>query len=58
VLNIAGRYDPLLSLFERGVKGQFLNSVHREILLSDHCPERLVKRLPDTLYLRQTNGSI
>jgi hypothetical protein len=45
ILNIAGYYDPLLSLFDRAVKEQFLNSVHREIVLSDSCPERLVKRL-------------
>jgi uncharacterized protein (TIGR00730 family) len=45
ILNIEGYYDPLLSLFDRAVTEQFLKPVHRQIVISDSCPESLVSRL-------------
>lgn len=45
ILNVAGYYDPLLSLFDRAVKEGFLKAVHRKIGIADNSPERLVKRL-------------
>ena len=45
ILNIEGYYDPLLSLFDRAVTEQFLKPVHRQIVISDGCPESLVSRV-------------
>ncbi|MBV8812592.1 MAG: TIGR00730 family Rossman fold protein [Acidobacteriaceae bacterium] len=45
ILNVDGYYDQLLSLFDHAVDEQFLQPVHRQMLLSDSRPESLVSRL-------------
>jgi uncharacterized protein (TIGR00730 family) len=45
ILNIDGYYDQLLSLFDHAVTEQFVKPLHRQIVLSDSCPESLVRRL-------------
>lgn len=45
ILNIDGYYDQLLSLFDHAVNEQFLQPVHRQIVLSDSNAESLVARL-------------
>jgi hypothetical protein len=45
LLNINGYYDPLLAMADKGVAEGFLRQVHRDMLLSDDDPARLVDRL-------------
>jgi len=45
LLNINGYYDPLLAMADKGVAEGFLRQVHRDMLLSDDDPGRLVDRL-------------
>jgi uncharacterized protein (TIGR00730 family) len=45
VLNVDGYYDPLLEMADRALSEGFLRDVHRNLLLSDSDPERLVDRL-------------
>jgi uncharacterized protein (TIGR00730 family) len=45
VLNVDGYYDPLLEMADRALSEGFLRDVHRDLLLSDSDPERLVDRL-------------
>jgi uncharacterized protein (TIGR00730 family) len=45
LLNVAGYYDALLALADNAVSEGFLRNVHREMLLSDTDPERLLDRL-------------
>jgi uncharacterized protein (TIGR00730 family) len=45
VLNVNGYYDPLLALADRAVAEGFVRQEHREILLSDTDPVRLLDRL-------------
>jgi hypothetical protein len=45
LLNVNGYYDPLLALADRAVKERFLSEVHRELLLVDTDPGRLLKHL-------------
>ena len=45
ILNVGGYYDALLSLFDHAVAEQFLKPVHREIVIADSDPERLVRRV-------------
>lgn len=45
VLNIEGYYDKLLQLFDHALAEQFLKPVHRQMVISDSCPESLVRRL-------------
>ena len=45
ILNVDGYYDQLLALFDHAVAEQFVKPVHREMVVSDSRPERLVKRL-------------
>jgi uncharacterized protein (TIGR00730 family) len=45
LLNVNGYYDPLLAMADRAVNEGFLRGVHRELLLSDTDPARLVDRL-------------
>jgi uncharacterized protein (TIGR00730 family) len=45
VLNVDGYYDPLLQMADRALSEGFLRDVHRELLLSDSDPERLLDRL-------------
>jgi uncharacterized protein (TIGR00730 family) len=45
LLNVNGYYDPLLELADRSVSEGFLRGIHRDLLLSDVDPERLLDRL-------------
>jgi uncharacterized protein (TIGR00730 family) len=45
VLNVNGYYDPLLAMADRAVEAGFVRAVHREILLADTDPVRLLDRL-------------
>jgi len=45
VLNISGYYDPFLAMADRAVDEGFLRDVHRELLLSDTDPTRLLDLL-------------
>jgi uncharacterized protein (TIGR00730 family) len=45
VLNVDGYYDPLLAMADKAVSEGFLRNVHRDMLLSDTDPERLLDRL-------------
>jgi uncharacterized protein (TIGR00730 family) len=45
VLNVDGYYDPLLAMADKAVSEGFLRAVHRDLLLSDDDPERLLDRL-------------
>ncbi len=45
VLNVNGYYDPLLTMADRGVAEGFVRQEHREILLADTDPVRLLERL-------------
>jgi uncharacterized protein (TIGR00730 family) len=45
ILNVEGYYDSLLQLFDHAVAEQFLQSVHRQMVVSDSNPETLVTRL-------------
>jgi uncharacterized protein (TIGR00730 family) len=45
MLNVNGYYDPLLAMADTAVTEGFLRDVHRDLLLSDENPERLLDRL-------------
>jgi uncharacterized protein (TIGR00730 family) len=45
MLNVNGYYDPLLAMADKAVAEGFLRDVHRDLLLSDADPERLLDRL-------------
>jgi uncharacterized protein (TIGR00730 family) len=45
VLNVNGYYDPLIEMADRALSEGFLRAVHRDLLLSDSDPERLLDRL-------------
>ncbi|HTC88079.1 MAG TPA: TIGR00730 family Rossman fold protein [Bryobacteraceae bacterium] len=45
LLNVNGYYDPLLAMADRAVEHGFVRDVHRELLLSDTEPDRLLDRL-------------
>jgi uncharacterized protein (TIGR00730 family) len=45
VLNVDGYYDPLLQMADRALSEGFLRDVHRDLLLSDSDPGRLLDRL-------------
>jgi hypothetical protein len=45
VLNVGGYYDPLLEMADRALSEGFLRDVHRDLLLSESDPERLLDRL-------------
>jgi uncharacterized protein (TIGR00730 family) len=47
LLNIGGYYDPLLAMADRAVDQGFLRDVHRELLIADTDPARLLDRLAD-----------
>ncbi len=44
LLNVAGYYDPLLTVFDRMVDRAFLKEEHREIVLVEEDPTALLKR--------------
>lgn len=45
LLNVAGFYDPLLALVDHMVDERFVGPAHRELLLVDSAPERLLGRM-------------
>jgi uncharacterized protein (TIGR00730 family) len=45
LLNIDGYYDPLLAMADKALSEGFIRPAHRESLLSDTDPERLLDRL-------------
>jgi uncharacterized protein (TIGR00730 family) len=45
VLNVSGYYDPLLDMADRAVEQGFLRDAHRDLLLADTDPGRLLDRL-------------
>lgn len=45
LLNVNGYYDPLLAMADRAVDEGFLRDVHREMLIADTDPVRLLDRL-------------
>lgn len=45
LLNIEGYYDHLLRLFDHAVAEQFLKPAHREIVIADTVPSRLIERI-------------
>jgi uncharacterized protein (TIGR00730 family) len=45
VLNVDGYYDPLLAMADKALSEGFIRSIHRDSLLSDADPERLLDRL-------------
>ena len=45
LLNIAGYYDPLLTVFDRMVEAGFLSESNRALLLVENEPERLLQRI-------------
>jgi uncharacterized protein (TIGR00730 family) len=44
LLNVAGYYDPLLTVFDRMVEAGFLSESNRALLLVENEPERLLQR--------------
>ena len=45
ILNVNGYYDPLLAMADRAVAEGFLRDIHRELLLTDTEPGRLLDRI-------------
>jgi uncharacterized protein (TIGR00730 family) len=45
ILNVNGYYDPLLAMADRAVSEGFLRDIHREMLLTDTEPARLLDRM-------------
>jgi len=48
ILNVQGFYDPLLVFLDQLVDKGFLKTVHRDILIVESDPERLLERLLST----------
>jgi uncharacterized protein (TIGR00730 family) len=44
LLNIAGYFDPLLSFLDRAVEERFVRQVHREMVIVESDPRRLLDR--------------
>ena len=45
ILNVNGYYDPLLAMADHAVSEGFLRDIHRELLLTDTEPARLLDRM-------------
>jgi len=45
VLNVNGYYDPLLAMADRAVSEGFMKDIHRELLLTDTEPARLLEKM-------------
>jgi uncharacterized protein (TIGR00730 family) len=45
ILNVNGYYDPLLSLFDQGVKEQFIRQEYRQFVLSANNPKDLIQQM-------------
>ena len=60
LLNVGGFYDPLLALFDGGVKSGFISRASRDIVFASDDPKELLDRLaaplelPEATWLRST----
>lgn len=45
LLNVAGYYDSILAMFDHAVSEQLLKPAHRDFVLADTDPERLIQRM-------------
>jgi uncharacterized protein (TIGR00730 family) len=45
LLNVRGYYDPLLELIGRGVREHFIREQHRDMVVAESDPERLIERM-------------
>lgn len=45
LLNVAGYFDPLLAMFDQATREGFLSAPHRQLIISDEDPIRLLDRL-------------
>ncbi len=45
ILNVDGYYDALLALFDHAAAERFLKPVHRQMVIAESDPERLIVRL-------------
>jgi TIGR00730 family protein len=45
LLNVNGYYDPLLALFDHGVRKGFIRQQHRALVLDDPNPDALLKQI-------------
>lgn len=45
LLNVAGFYDPLMAFLDHAVKQRFVRAEHRDMILIDDDPVRLIQRL-------------
>jgi hypothetical protein len=45
LLNVAGFYDPLLAFFDHAVERQFIRPAHRQLVLAETVPDRLLDLL-------------
>jgi uncharacterized protein (TIGR00730 family) len=45
LLNVAGYYDSMLAMFDHAVGEQLLKPAHRDFVLADTDPERLIRRM-------------
>jgi len=45
LLNVAGYYDRMLAMLDHAVAERFLRPAHRELVISDTDPSRLIQRL-------------
>jgi len=50
ILNVDGYYDPLLEMLDRAVAEKFLFSEHRQSLLCEKDPERLLEAMEAHIY--------
>lgn len=44
ILNIHSYYDQLIKFIDHAVEKRFLHERHREMILVDHCPEKLLQQ--------------
>lgn len=47
LLNVAGFYDPLLAFLDHAVEQRFVRAEHRDMIVIDDDPVRLIQRLRD-----------
>ncbi len=47
LLNIAGFFDPLVTLIDHSIQEGFIKAKNRDLIIVDDCPERLVARLQE-----------
>ena len=45
LLNVAGFYDPLLAFFDHAVEKNFIRQIHRELIITESNPTRLLDLL-------------